>query len=455
MTSLSAIHIVYLAMIVILLVLLLFKKSIVVPCAAGILIIAFLVTGSPVSSFQALFNSLVWAGKELFGIIAVIAIVVAMSRSLALTGADTLMIAPLRRVVRGQNGAFFLLGIVMFVVSLCIWPSPAVALVGALLLPVALSTGMPVIWAAVVMNIFGHGMALSGDFFIQGAPTITAKAAGTTVPALVSGYLPLWCVMSGVTLIAAFIMFRRECKTAGAVAPPADYELSPGKKPDKKCVFTAIFTPLVFITDIVLMLTLRIQGGDATALIGGTAFLVLVVNDWLASGTRDMAENVTEHIKSGFSFGIKIFAPVIVIGAFFFLGAQDAAQAVFGPEATGILSDVGTWLSQNVPLSKLPVVLVQALVAVITGLDGSGFSGLPLIGATAATFSGALPVNNEVLAGMGQLITIWIGGGTVIPWAVIPVAAICGVSPVELVRKNMIPVMCGMAAVIIAALIMV
>lgn len=213
--------------------------------------------------------------------------------------------------------------------------------------------------------------------------------------------------------------------------------------------------PLVFITDIVLMLTLRIQGGDATALIGGTAFLVLVVNDWLASGTREMAENVTEHIKSGFSFGIKIFAPVIVIGAFFFLGAQEAAQAVFGPEATGILSDVGTWLSQNVPLSKLPVVLVQALVAVITGLDGSGFSGLPLIGATAATFSGALPVNNEVLAGMGQLITIWIGGGTVIPWAVIPVAAICGVSPVEHVRKNMIPVMCGMAAVIIAALIMV
>jgi C4-dicarboxylate transporter len=100
-------------------------------------------------------------------------------------------------------------------------------------------------------------------------------------------------------------------------------------------------------------------------------------------------------------------------------------------------------------------VIAEAVIAVITGLDGSGFSGLLLVGASAETFSNAIAINKEALSGMGQIITIWVGGGTVIPWAVIPVAAICNVSPVELVRKNMVPVFCGIVAVIIATLILV
>jgi len=190
MVLLTSVHIVYLLLIVLFLVLLLFKKNIVVPCAGGIFAISLLITHSLVKSFQALFNTLVWAGTELFGIITVIAIVVAMTAALRDLGADRLIVRPLHRVVRGQSMAFFILGTVMFLVSLCIWPSPAVALVGALLLPIAISTGMPVIWAAVAMNLFGHGMALSGDFFIQGAPTITAKAADTSVSRLYPGICP-------------------------------------------------------------------------------------------------------------------------------------------------------------------------------------------------------------------------------------------------------------------------
>ena len=33
------------------------------------------------------------------------------------------------------------------------------------------------------MNLFGHGIALSGDFVIQGAPKLTADAAGLLFPA--------------------------------------------------------------------------------------------------------------------------------------------------------------------------------------------------------------------------------------------------------------------------------
>ena len=93
-----------------------------------------------------------------------------------------------------------------------IWPSPAVALIGALLLPVAAKVGLPAIWAAVAMNLMGHGMGLSSDFFIQGAPAISAKAAGIPVSELISSSIPLWIVMSGTVILVAFIMLTKDLK---------------------------------------------------------------------------------------------------------------------------------------------------------------------------------------------------------------------------------------------------
>jgi hypothetical protein len=163
-------------------------------------------------------------------------------------------------------------------------------------------------------------------------------------------------------------------------------------------------------------------------------------------------EKVTEYIKEGFIFGIKIFAPVIVIGAFFFLGSEGIAKEILGPNATGLLTDIGVYLSTKVPLSKFPVVIMQGLIGGITGLDGSGFSGLPLVGSLAQTFTGAISISKEGLAALGQITAIWVGGGTIIPWGVIPVAAICGVEPAELVRKNIIPVTAGFVATVIVVM---
>jgi hypothetical protein len=164
-------------------------------------------------------------------------------------------------------------------------------------------------------------------------------------------------------------------------------------------------------------------------------------------------EKVTDYIRDGFMFGIKIFAPVIVIGAFFFLGSEGIAKEILGPSATGLLTDIGIYLADKAPLSEIPVILMQTLIGGITGLDGSGFSGLPLVGSLAQTFSGAVNISKEGLAALGQLSAVWVGGGTIIPWGVIPVAAICGVEPTELVRKNIIPVMAGFTATIIVAVI--
>lgn len=41
------------------------------------------------------------------------------------------------------------------------------------------------------MNLFGHGIALSSDIVIQGAPKLTADAAGIPVGDVVSASIPL------------------------------------------------------------------------------------------------------------------------------------------------------------------------------------------------------------------------------------------------------------------------
>ena len=105
------------------------------------------------------------------------------------------------------------------------------------------------------------------------------------------------------------------------------------------------------------------------------------------------------------------------------------------------------------PLSRLPVAFIQLVIGGITGLDGSGFSGLPLMGSLAQTFGDAINVNKGVLGALGQLSAIWVGGGTIIPWGLIPVAAIAGVNPMDLARKNFLPVMVGFLAALIVAVI--
>ncbi|MBA9084654.1 hypothetical protein FHR92_001115 [Fontibacillus solani] len=43
----------------------------------------------------------------------------------------------------------------------------AVALIGAVLLPVAIRVGLPALGAAMAMNLFGHGIALSATILFR------------------------------------------------------------------------------------------------------------------------------------------------------------------------------------------------------------------------------------------------------------------------------------------------
>ncbi len=454
MVTLTSLHIAYIVITVAVLAALLLKKEIVLPCALGILIIGYLYKGSLIGAVQTLNNAIIHSCIELLSIIVVIALVVAMSHAMIAVGADQMLMRPVGRIIRTRNTAFWAIGLAMLIVSWLIWPSPAVALIGALLLPVASRVGLPAIWAAVAMNLFGHGAGLSSDFFIQGAPDITATAAGVDTVTVMRASLPLWAVMCVTTFAVAFFLMHRDLKQNPSLATVELHDFSRTIERPRLAIAIAVLIPAALLFDVGLMVRFGITGGDATALVAGTALILMSVTTIADHGVRNALEIATDHLRDGFIFAIKIFAPVIVIAGFFFLGSESFAQTVLGPDARGLLSDIGLWLAEHVPLSRASIAVLETAVGAITGLDGSGFSGLPLCGALAQTFAATGSVDVATLAALGQISTVWVGGGTIIPWGCVPVAAICGIKAADLAKKNLIPVVCGLAATTIAAIIL-
>ncbi|MDR7866468.1 MAG: hypothetical protein RIN56_06570 [Sporomusaceae bacterium] len=459
MVTLTTAHWLFLFWVLVVIVVMGLRKDPLIPCILGLLTVGWLVKGSIVGAFTTIFNSLIVAGNEFWGIIVVISLIVALSKLLSETGADYLVMSPAAKLMVNADVAFWVVGFAMLIASWFFWPSPATALVGAILFPVAIRAGLPAIGAAMAMNLFGHGIALSTDYVIQGAPTVTAKAAGYTDPgAVISASIPLAVTMGLVTTIAAYIIIKKDMRT-NAAAHKLEREKLVAAQPSQRELdwvswFLAIITPVAFGLDVFAMLTLKLRGGDATALLGATAILILAVGCLLKFGMEGL-EKITDYIRDGFMFGIKIFAPVVIIGGFFFMGKGDLAKAIFELKtATGFLEDFGVYLSQTVPLNKPFVALVTLGTGIIVGLDGSGFSPLPLVGSVAATFEKAIAVDKATLAALGQMAGVWTGGGTIIPWGLIPVAAITGVNPIELARRNFVPVVLGFIATTIVAIIL-
>ncbi|WP_449599259.1 hypothetical protein [Paenibacillus sp. Marseille-Q9583] len=468
--QLTALHYVYLAFIVFIMALLIKRRDTTMICIAGIFVLGWLATETISGSVTGVFNSFVYATKELMGTIMIISIIVAMSRVLTRTGINETMVAPLTRFLRTPFMAFWGIGLIMMVTSWFFWPSPAVALIGVVLLPVAIRVGLPALGAAIAMNLFGHGIALSSDYIIQGAPKLTADAAGLPVSSVMEASIPLVIVMGVVTTVTAYWMMRRDQKNGtwrdglisgknAASALAADNDAVEGQAviPPTLKKWLAIVIPLLFLADVAGMFLLDLQGGDATALVGGTAVFILVVVTLLAHRNKGL-EQVTSYLIDGLTFGFKVFGPVIPIAAFFYLGDSAFAE-LFGkvlPAASqGIVNDLGVALAHNVPLNGAVGAVTATITGAITGLDGSGFSGISLAGSIGKLFAVATHSDAATLTSLGQVSAIWVGGGTLIPWALIPAAAICGVSPFELARRNVKPVLIGLIVTTIVAMFLV
>ena len=201
------------------------------------------------------------------------------------------------------------------------------------------------------------------------------------------------------------------------------------------------------------MFKYKLKGGDAAALISGASVLIMICAIISKSNFNNVLEEVSQYIKSGFIFGIKTFAPILIVGAFFFLGNEETSKKILGNEARGYLSDIGLYISSIVSLSKFSAIFIQAITSTISGLGGAGFSALPLVGTISKTLSNAINIDSVKLASLGQIFAIWVGGGTITPWGVIPVAAICKVDPLELSKRNIIPVFVGFIATIAISII--
>lgn len=456
--ALTSVHWLFLFWVLVVIIVMALRKDPLIPCILGLLTVGYAVKGTIVGSISTVYNALIVAGMEFWGIILVISLIVALSKLLNDTGADYLVMRPAAKLMVNPSIAYWVLGFAMLIASWFFWPSPATALIGAVMLPVAVRAGLPVMGAAMAMNLFGHGIGLSTDYVIQGAPTITAKAAGFAEPSpVIMASIPLIITMGLVTTITAFYIIKRDMKkNPEALKKDRDALMTKEVKREINgtSYFLAILTPAAFLADIVAMWFLKLRGGDATALLGATAVLLLAVGSMAKYGWEGL-EKITDYIRDGFMFGIKIFAPVIIIAGFFFLGKGDLAKSILGVStATGFLEDLGIALSQAVPLNKAFVAIVNLATGIIVGLDGSGFSPLPLVGSVAATFSNAINVDKAMLAALGQIAGVWTGGGTIIPWGLIPVAAIAGVNPIELARKNFIPVVAGFIATTIVAILL-
>ncbi|ERI05879.1 hypothetical protein [Aneurinibacillus aneurinilyticus] len=468
-------HIIYALGAITVVMAMLFRKGVIIPSLVTTFLLGWAYKGGfgegIIAGLAAIYNANIMAAKELFSIILLIAFMVGMLNALKELGADRKMIAPIQRIMVNGHAAYWILFIATALLSTAFWPTPAVPLVAAVLIPVALRVGLPPMGIAIAITLAGQGMALSADALMQVAPALSAKAAG--MPQLSEAIwiksIILTLIVGGVASIISYVRIAKTIKKPkgqgqldeldekyfeeGEAEAAATLEFMPQKESGVTATFFAIFTIVMFLLDIVAMSMFDIKGGDAGALIGGTAAIIMLVAT-IVRHRGEAFEEIGERLTEGFGFAIKIMGSIIPIAAFFFLGGQEHSTAVFGEGAPGFLFDIVEGMQAYIPSNEFIAAFGVLLVGIVCGIDGSGFAGLPITGALAGALSHGTGIDTSMLAAVGQMGSIWSGGGTFIAWSsLIAVAAFVGVSPIELARKNFLPVMIGLILATILAVV--
>ncbi|WP_197945525.1 hypothetical protein [Kyrpidia spormannii] len=164
---------------------------------------------------------------------------------------------------------------------------------------------------------------------------------------------------------------------------------------------------------------------------------------------------MSEFLIDGFVFAFRAMGPVIPIAGFFFLGSPDGSSAILGKGAPGFLFDAAVKFGHILPPDSAITAFGILILGMLTGLDGSGFAGLPLVGATAGALGHGNATYISMLGAVGQMGSVWSGGGTLIAWStLVAVAGIAGVSATDLVKRNFVPVCVGLVASTIVAVLL-
>ena len=551
--QLTAAHWIFLAGVVVILAAMVMRKNIVVPAVVATFLTALVYTGSLATGLSSVFNASLVAATSLFNIFLIIAMVTAMLRSLEGLGADRRMVAPFRKVMRNAHLAWWTLVIVTYFISLFFWPTPAVPLIGAVLVPVAIRAGLRPLAVGFTVAIAGQGMALSSDYVIRVAPGLSATAANADPAVVANRAFVLSLIVGGVALAIGYAMefkkMRRPSEEllnewedaadrgslvadseqiidqggvavggpdaprdsaggggasaatsgerelvgvgsggrvsspvqpepkaaivghgmalrgtpAGEPVPAEGHTITPVEKPFASKFF-AVFVPLAYLALIVYLVVASVsdsvpdlQGGDAAALVGGIALLVTFGAAFARSRSTFM-ETSAEHIVDGLVFAFKAMGVVLPIAGFFFLGNSEfSGQIMSLPEdatAPAFLYDLVVAGQGQLPASGLVTAFGILIVGLIAGLEGSGFSGLPLTGSLAGSLAEGSGVSSPTLAAIGQMGNIWSGGGTLVAWSsLLAVAGFVRVPAVELARRCFMPVIAGLVVCTVFAVV--
>ncbi len=462
--ELTAAHWMYLIGTCVIILTMLLRQNVVVPSIVVTFLVGWIFTGSFTVGLQTIFNASLIAAGELFNIFLIITIMTALLHSLKALGTDKQMITPFQKVMKNGHISYWILILVTYTISLFFWPTPAVPLVGALLIPVAIRAGLPPIGAAIAIALAGQGMALSSDYVIQIAPTLTATAAGADVDVVADRGFVL-SIITGVTaIVIAYLTLRK------GILSPSNAHLTAWEKLDqtpeqmndtadsndpqtsKYGFLFSILVPLTFLAIILYMFLAKfseiipsVEGGTGAALIGGASALLLITAS-MFKNLRTSLTTVSDNLVKGFLFAFKAMGPVIPIAGFFFIGSGELSGRILGTEESpSFLFDLVVSGQQFIPESPFIAGFGILLIGIITGLDGSGFSGLPLVGSLSGALSGSVGVDAETLSAIGQMGSIWVGGGTLIAWSsLVAVAGFAKVPVMDLVRKSFLPVMIGL-----------
>ncbi|MGZ4546131.1 MAG: hypothetical protein ACXVX8_04400 [Blastococcus sp.] len=548
---LTAAHWIFLAGVVVILATMIMRKNIVVPAVVATFLTALVYTGSLATGLSSVFNASLTAATSLFSIFLIIAMVTAMLRSLEGLGADRRMVAPFRKVMRNGHLAFWTLVIVTYFISLFFWPTPAVPLIGAVLIPVAIRAGLRPLAAGFTVAIAGQGMALSSDYVIRVAPGLSAKAASADPAVVADRAFVLSLIVGGIALAIGYAMEVRKMRApsdewlndwdsaadrtslsadaeeiidedplggvgaggrggvtagptgpggsgsagerelvgagarssvsspveapivghgmalrgtpAGEPVPASAHTITPTEKP-MASKFFAIFVPVAYAALIVYLVVAALsdtvpdlKGGDAAALVGGIALLTMF-GAAFARDRNNFMETAAEHIVDGLVFAFKAMGVVLPIAGFFFLGNGDFSGTIMslgdGVKGPAFLYDVVVAGQSHLPTSGIVTALGILVVGMIAGLEGSGFSGLPLTGSLAGSLAHGAGVSSPTLAAIGQMGNIWSGGGTLVAWSsLLAVAGFARVPVVELARRCFVPVVSGLVVATILAVI--
>lgn len=499
---LTSAHWVYLCGVVAIIATLVFRANVVAPAILATFATVLAFSGHVSAALEAVFFAPLTAARELFNIFLVISLMTALLNALKRINADIKMVQPFRAVMVNGHVGFFVLGFVSYILSLFFWPTPAVPLIAGILLPAAIYAGVPPLGAALCIGIAGLGTALSSDYVIKVAPGISAKAAAVAMPAVADKALLLSLITGGIAFLIAYLKIRKQIQAPDArhlerweatqvtansvvvVAAPSRARIRRGKLQHasvgeggqsgiqttsrmgmtardlltptqewwSKCF--AIVIPVSFLAIVAYMVLPHVipgfkgaSGAAAAALVGGVSALLMVAVA-AARDYRSICRSTAEHVTEGFVFSFRAMSSVLPIAGFFFIGVAGTAAPILGlpagTAAPGLLADLVKAGEVYIPHNAFFVSYGILLAGMVTGIDGSGFAGLPLTGALAGALGRTVGFDVSTLAAIGQMGSVWTGK-TLTAWsALAAVASFARVPVLQAVRHLLLPVVAGL-----------